>query len=319
MKVGRVALLVIVVTANGCIAPVPDRGTYPVPEEGARYSAHSVAEGENHFHFAFHEGGGWAMGVLNVDPHFLEEHPRPIFTAQWNSTGEDPWTALISPFSVNSKGIQTSPMLLDGFRGVEDNSQGSWQVNFFARTDDVAHLLFYVLTDSAGEFHVNVSFSGSGTANHSVLQGRGAVFQSYALAAPSGAVVTTALVGTAAVDVGGFQGILLSREVRSPQVGGIFHFLYHATDGEWKTLAGYSGGIPPSIGTGAPDYEVHPVTIGALRCQPAGESRLIVNAVHGPSVVEGFLVSILGDPLRLLGHESPCPPPEIPSTRSESV
>lgn len=309
MRTMGLAAVLLVGMMSGCVATSGD-GVVPEPAQSPADAETSATADHNYFRFTFDEGGGWAMGVLNVDSRFLEEHPRRIFTAQWNSSGEDPWTALITPFSVNSKGIQTSPMFLDGFRGVEDNRQDSWQVDFFVSSEDVEHLPFYILTNSAGEFHINVSFTGSSTANHSVFQGKGAAFQSYELAAPSGALVMTALVGTAAVDVGGLQGILLSSDVRSPRFGGVYHFLYHTTDGKWKTLTGYSGGrsLDPN---GAPDYQVHPVTLGALRCQPAGESKLIVNAVHGPSVLEGFLVSILGDPLRLLGYESPCPPPEL--------
>jgi L-arabinose isomerase len=86
-------------------------------------------------------------------------------------------------------------------------------------------------------------------------------------------------------------------------------YTYHLGPGEQKILGAHMLEVCPSIATGTPSCEIHPLSIGG-REDPV---RLVFDAEPGPAFVVG--ICDLGDRFRLVANEIEVVPPDQPLPR----
>jgi len=86
-------------------------------------------------------------------------------------------------------------------------------------------------------------------------------------------------------------------------------YTYHLVPGEELILGAHMLEVCPSIATGTPSVEIHPLGIGN-REDPV---RMVFDAAPGPGVVVGM--ADLGDRFRLVGNEIDIVPPDQPLPR----
>jgi L-arabinose isomerase len=103
--------------------------------------------------------------------------------------------------------------------------------------------------------------------------------------------------------------LLAAAKSMGPQASFMEDYTYHFGPGEPKVLGAHMLEVCPSIATGRPSCEIHPLSIGD-REDPV---RLVFDAAPGPAVVVGL--ADLGDRFRLVADEIDVVAPDEPLPR----